>query len=81
MNGYHFSAKRRLAERDLLELADVLALQLHETMGPRVYLLTRADVAQLIEPYVDDLVADDQNDVAWIVWHLFQEAYEMELRG
>ncbi|MCX7791134.1 MAG: hypothetical protein N2378_10890 [Chloroflexaceae bacterium] len=81
MNGYHFSTDRRLPERDLFELADALALHLYETLGSRVYLLARADVAQLVEPFVDDLLVDDQQDVAWMVWHLFQEACEWELRG
>jgi hypothetical protein len=80
MNGYHFSTSRRLPERDLFDLADALALHLHETLGSRVYLLARADVAQLVEPFVDDLLTEDQQDVAWIVWHLFQEACEWELR-
>lgn len=81
MNGYRFSTDRRLPERDLFELADALALHLYETLGTRVYLLTRADVALLVEPFVDDLLLEDQQDVAWMVWHLFQEGCEWELRG
>lgn len=81
MNGYRFSTDRRLPERDLFELADALALHLYETLGTRVYLLTRADVALLVEPFVDDLLLEDQQDVAWMVWHLFREGCEWELRG
>ncbi|MFV9503153.1 MAG: hypothetical protein AB4911_01165 [Oscillochloridaceae bacterium umkhey_bin13] len=81
MRGYRFSTDRRLPERDLLDLADLLALQLHDSLGPRVYLLPRSDVAELIHPFVDDLVAEDQHDLAWIVWHLFQDASEMDAQA
>jgi hypothetical protein len=81
MQGYRFSTDRRLPERDIYDLADALAMQLHETIGPRVYLLPRHDIGELITPYVDDLTAADQSDLAWIVWHLFQDARELELHG
>lgn len=81
MVGYRFSTDRRLPERDMLDLADVLALQIHETLGPRVYRLVRTDVLTLIAPYVDDLAAEDQQDLSWMVWHLFQDAHEMEQHG
>lgn len=80
MIGYRYSTDRRLAERDLIDLADTLALQLHETLGPRVYMLPRSDVHQLISPYIDDLAGEDQHDVSWVIWHLFQDAREMEHR-
>jgi hypothetical protein len=78
MRGYRFSTDRRLPERDMLDLADALALQIHESLGSRVYLLPRSDVAELIRAYVDDLGAEDQHDISWIIWHLFQDAREME---
>lgn len=81
MQGYRFSTDRRLPERDMIDLADALAVQLHQTLGPRVYMLSRTDVLDLILPYVDDLVDEDQRDLSWMVWHLFQDAYEMELRA
>lgn len=77
MRGYRFTTDHRLPERDMYELADALALQLHESLGQRVYLLPRADVFELIEPYVDDLARDDQHDLSWMIWHLFQDACEM----
>ncbi|MEI8165955.1 MAG: hypothetical protein WCG26_06235 [Chloroflexales bacterium] len=77
MQGYRFSTNRRLPERDMLDLADTLALQIHQTLGPRVYVLPRSDVAELITPYIDDLVSEDQHDLSWLVWHLFQDASEM----
>lgn len=78
MRGYRYSTDRRLPERDILDLADALALQLHESLGDRVYLLPRFDVAELIRAYVDDLNPEDQHDVSWIIWHLFQDAREIE---
>ncbi|NTV64501.1 MAG: hypothetical protein HGA65_13320 [Oscillochloris sp.] len=78
MRGYRFSTDRRLPERDMLDLADALALQLHESLGSRVYLLPRLDVAELIREYVNDLSPEDQHDVSWMIWHLFQDAREME---
>lgn len=78
MRGFRFSTDHRLPERDLIDLADALAVQIHQSMGHRVYLLSRLDVRELITPYIDDLAAEDQRDLAWMVWHLFQEAYEVE---
>jgi hypothetical protein len=78
MRGYRFSTDRRLPERDMLDLADALALQIHESLGSRVYMLPRTDVAELIRAYVNDLSAEDQHDISWIIWHLFQDAREME---
>lgn len=78
MIGYRYSTERRLPERDILDLGDALALQIHETLGPRVYMLPRSDVFELIGPYVDDLAVEDQRAVSWVVWHLFQDAHELE---
>ncbi|GAB4424456.1 MAG: hypothetical protein OHK0015_03240 [Chloroflexi bacterium OHK40] len=78
MIGYRYSTGQRLPERDMLDLADSLALQLHETLGPRVYFLPRGDVRELIAPYVNDLHPADQQDLSWMVWHLFQDAREMD---
>ncbi|NJN15582.1 MAG: hypothetical protein HC822_04440 [Oscillochloris sp.] len=81
MQGYRYSTDRRLPERDLHDLADLLAMQLHNLLGARVYRLPRADVVELIESYINDLTSEDQRTVGWMVWHLFQEAREMELNG
>lgn len=78
MQGYRFSTDRRLPERDMLDLADTLALQIHTSLGPRVYMLPRGDVYELIAPYIDDLTTEDQQDLSWIVWHLFQDARELD---
>jgi hypothetical protein len=78
MQGYRFSTDKRLPERDLLDLADLLALQIHTSLGPRVYMLPRNDVLALITPYTDDLTAEDQQDLSWIIWHLFQDARELD---
>lgn len=71
------NTSKRLPEHDLYELADVLAIQLHGWMGRRVYRLQRSDIAELIAPYVQDLVTEDQHDISWLVWHLFQDARDM----
>jgi hypothetical protein len=81
MQGYRFSTNHRLPERDMLDLADALALQIHHSLGPRVYMLPRTDVYDLIISYVDDLASEDQLDLSWMVWHLFQDACEMEQRA
>lgn len=78
MRGFRYSSDKGLSERDLRELADVLAMKLHNKMGDRVYRLSRSDVSELVAPYTDDLVSDDQRAVPWLIWHLFQEAYELE---
>ena len=80
MQGYRFTTDHRLPERDMHDLADTLAMQLHELLGARVYMLARGDVTELIGPYIDDLAAQDQRDLAWMIWHLFQDAREMELQ-
>ncbi len=79
MRGYTYSTDRRLPERMLLELADALAMQLHERLGTRVYMLQRSDIVELVAPFIDDLTVEDQRSVAWIVWHLFQDAFELEM--
>ncbi|PDV99465.1 hypothetical protein [Candidatus Viridilinea mediisalina] len=78
MQGYRFSSNGRLPERDMLDLADLLALQIHTSLGQRVYMLPRSDVFTLILPYIDDLSEEDQHDLSWMVWHLFQDAREMD---
>ncbi len=71
--------QHHLSEGELSELADTLAIQIHALLGQRVYRLTRSDVVDLIASYVDDLRPADQSDVAWLVWHLFQDAREMHM--
>lgn len=79
MIGHHFSSDGRLPERDLQDLADELAIQMHSRLGSRVYMLQRTDVAELIAPYIDDLATEDQRAAVWLVWHLFQDALDMEM--
>jgi hypothetical protein len=78
VQGYRYSTDGRLPERDLQELADILAMQLHNSIGTRVYLLPRSDISELIEPYIDDLFSEDRQAISWMVWHLIQDAMEME---
>jgi hypothetical protein len=73
-------ASRRLSNRDLRELADALAFQLHSLLGDRVFRLQRGDVAELIEPYIDDLESrEDRKALTWLIWHLFQDAHDIML--
>lgn len=81
MRGIRYSSDNGLSERDMRELADILAMRLHDRMGDRVYMLDRSDVSELVAPYIDDLCAEDQRAVPWLVWHLFQDALEVELNG
>jgi hypothetical protein len=81
MRGYRYSTNKQLPERDLHDLADLLAMECHSRFGPRVYRLQRSDVAELLEPYIDDLEADDKRAVAWLVWSLFQDGLELEMHG
>jgi hypothetical protein len=68
----------RLSEDDLNELADALAIQIHSWFWHNVYRLQRSDIAELIAPYVDDLIPADQQSVTWRIWQLFQEARDIE---
>ncbi|HNP86575.1 MAG: hypothetical protein JST60_11480 [Chloroflexi bacterium SZAS-1] len=78
MRGRQYATGGALPERDLQELTDVLALRLYQRLGPRAYRLTRQDVADLIDPYTNDLVAEDRSIVPWLVWNLLQEGMEIE---
>jgi hypothetical protein len=79
MHGFRYTTDKKLSERDLRDLADTLAVRLHERMGERVYMLGRGDVVELVGPYIDDLCRDDRRTLSWLVWHLFQDALEFEL--
>ncbi len=77
MRGLFYSTDNQLCDRDLGDLADALAIKLHNLLGARVFHLQRADVAELIEPYIRDLHPEDHQALIWIVWHLFQDARDI----
>jgi hypothetical protein len=79
MRGRRYSSDGRLPERELFELIDLLALRLYQDFGRRAYALDRHDVAELVDPYVVDLVQEDKRTVPWLVWDLLQEGMEIEL--
>ena len=80
MRGRQYSSDGTLPERDLQELTDLLALQLYKKLGRRAYALSRQDVAELIEPFTDDLVHADRRAIPWLVWDLLQEGMEIEFQ-
>lgn len=79
MRGHRYTTDDRLPERYLFELADVLAIQIHARLGSRVYMLQRSDVIELIASFIADLTPEDRHTISWMVWHLFQDALELEL--
>jgi hypothetical protein len=78
MRGRTYSTDGTLPERDLYELSDVFAMQLYRKLGTRAYGLTRNDVAEVLRPYMEDLVQEDRRVLPWLVWNLLQEGMEME---
>jgi hypothetical protein len=78
MRGRDYSTNGTLPERDLHELSDLFALRLYHKLGRRVYGLTRQDVAEVLDPYLQDLVQEDQRVLPWLVWNLLQEGMELE---
>ena len=80
MRGTYFSDDDSLPEVDIRELADLLATQLYGNLERKVYGLSKQDVTELIAPYIEDLTADDQRSIAWLVWDLFQEGLKIEMQ-
>lgn len=78
MRGHVYTTDHGLPEKDLQELADLLAIELYHRLGPKVYLLSRNDIKELVYRYIDDLSPEDQETVPWLMWDLFQEGMEME---
>jgi hypothetical protein len=80
VRGTYFSDDGSLPEVDIRELADLLATQLYGNLERKVYGLSKQDVTELIAPYIEDLTADDQRSIAWLVWDLFQEGLKIEMQ-
>ena len=79
MRGNFYTTGDDLPERDIRDLADHLAAQLYAKMERKVYGLSRQDVGELVAPYVEDLTAEDQRSITWLVWDLFQEGLKIEM--
>jgi hypothetical protein len=73
MRGRLFSSDNSLPDEDMTELVDELAMGLHRTMGVKVYGCNRADIAELIAPYIADLSEEDRATIPWLVWDLLQD--------
>jgi hypothetical protein len=80
VRGHFYSDDGGLPEDELRELADLLAIQLYGRLERKVYGLSKQDVSELVEPYVEDLAPEDQRSVSWLVWDLFQEGLKIEMR-
>lgn len=78
MHGRMYTSDSHLVDDDVEELVDELAMKLYATMGPKVYLLARNDITSLVSRYIDDLDAQDQETIPWLLWDLFQEGMELE---
>lgn len=76
MRGLLYSTDQRLPEEDLFELTDILACQIFQKFGDRAFRLSRRDVAELVASYIEDLDAEDQRAVPWMVWDLIQEGLD-----
>lgn len=79
MRGTYYSNDGSLPELEIRELADLLATQLYDKMERKVYGLSKQDVSELVAPYIEDLMPEDQRSVAWLVWDLFQEGLKIEM--
>lgn len=78
MRGRMYTTDDRLVDEDLEELADELSIKLYATIGPKVYLLSRQDINELVAQYIDDLSDEDREAVPWLMWDLFQQGMELE---
>lgn len=81
MRGRTRTSHKSLPDRELRELSDLLTIKIYHRMGHRAYALSRRDIAELTEPYTDDLPAEDRRALAWMIWDLLQEGMELEFRG
>lgn len=74
MRGLLHTTDTRLPEHDMRELADELAIYLTDCLHERVFVLSRAEIGELLESLIADLTQSDQMTVVWLVWDLFREA-------
>jgi len=72
VRGRKYATGGALSAEDLHELVDLLAVRIYERLGESSFLLNRGDVAELVTPYIDDLIHSDQQDVIWLTWELIQ---------
>ena len=72
MRGRKYASGGALPADDLHELVDLLAVRIYERLGDSSFRLSKSDVAELVDPYIDDLIPSDQQEVTWMVWELIQ---------
>lgn len=78
VRGRVYATGGALPADDLHELTDLLACRIYDRFGYRAYAMTRQDVAELIAPYIDDLISADRKALSWLVWDLLQEGVDIE---
>ncbi len=72
LRGRRYASGGALSADDLHELVDLLAIRIYERLAESSFLLSRSDVSELVKPYITDLIASDQQEVAWLTWELIQ---------
>ena len=77
-----FGSVRLVSHGELIEDAsslDGFAVE-HDGRPVGCALLNVVDnVAELVAPYIEDLSAEDQRSIGWLVWDLFQEGLKIEV--
>ncbi len=68
LRGRRYASGGALPTDDLHELVDLLAVRIYERLAESSFLLSRSDVSELVKPYITDLIASDQQEVAWLTW-------------
>ncbi|MBM4412904.1 MAG: hypothetical protein FJ040_05580 [Chloroflexi bacterium] len=72
LRGRRYATGGALSADDMHELVDLLAIRIYERLGDASFRLSRNDVADLVNAYIDDLIPTDQAQVIWMTWELIQ---------
>lgn len=72
LRGRRYATGGAISADDMHELVDLLAVRIYSRLGEAAFRLSRNDVADLINAYIDDLIPADQNQVIWMTWELIQ---------
>ncbi len=72
LRGRRYATGGALSADDMHELVDLLAVRIYERLGDACFRLSRNDVADLVNAYIDDLIPADQEQIIWMTWELIQ---------